>query len=504
MTKNVLLKPIMGEGASLDRRCVILLAAIGLLFAFKAGIFALFITPLWDIPDEPGHIAYVEYIAHGKYPVVGEAVIPPKIMASWGGSPATNWIAQHPPLYYIMDAPFLRMAEGLGLNTEQQFRSTRLFSSICGGLTVFVAGLLGFRITCNRIGAFTCALLMAGTPMFLHMSSGTTHDPLLALLCFLSIYSLLKYFTTNKLKDAAYSGAFLGLASITKVTALALAIPVYGVLIIYLYTLSMDIRSFLARSGLLWIAFFTLPAAMMALNYHLCGAIFPSGANISLGGAKHVDIGYFEYILDYPIWQNLINNYFGLIGWTGTGGGNVLLLQIRGTYLQYFLIGTLIACLAALMASVREIFTAKAARPKISMILLSSVFICLIVLHRDVSIQLTYLAVILFVTVVLAGIAGYRMSRSSEPDGWPLITASVAILFFTIAYYTEIHSLFIGHMRAIHGRYFYPVLPLFFIIIVRIFSRRNPALCAFGFSIGSIVVSDMFFLHRVLRFYGLL
>ncbi|HYT31215.1 MAG TPA: hypothetical protein VEO37_01370, partial [Thermoanaerobaculia bacterium] len=77
---------------------------MALVFLLKAILLALFVTPLWDVPDESGHYAIVADLADGRgLPLGGKSVLPPDIVADWGKGRALapeetwNWVAQHPP-----------------------------------------------------------------------------------------------------------------------------------------------------------------------------------------------------------------------------------------------------------------------------------------------------------------------------------------------------------------------------------------------------------------------
>ena len=87
---------------------------ISLLFFIKALYLAFCVIPFSAVPDEIGHFAYVQDIAYGKgipvlsAPITGKSVIGKDIMGyiekTTNTQPAYNWIAQHPPVYYILAA----------------------------------------------------------------------------------------------------------------------------------------------------------------------------------------------------------------------------------------------------------------------------------------------------------------------------------------------------------------------------------------------------------------
>jgi hypothetical protein len=473
----------------------------------KACYFALFVTHLWDIPDEPGHFSYVADLADGHYPILGKAKMTPEVMQSWKGWPATNWIAQHPPLYYALDVPVLWTARAAGLSAEQQFHVVRLPSALFGALAIFAAGLIGFRVTRSSMGAVAASLLLAGTPMLLHMSSGTSHDTLVAMLCMFSAYFLLTFLQRARTPALYASGVFAGLASVTKITALAMAVPVFLVVAFYLFLRRENIASWLRRSIVVWLAFFTLPVIMMIVNYLIYGHMFPSGASITGAGAALVPIGYFEYVLNYPIFQNVIINYFGLIGWTGVGQGHVQLLQVRGGYLTYFLFGLIVGFMVLIGERTLVALGRSRERGMQTLTVGIAVMLTAVILHRPAPpMQLSIAAALVFaasVWVLLVPLLR-RLRRVGEELDWIYVVSAVAILFFSVAYYTQLQTTFIGEMRAVHGRYFYPILPFFFAIIMRSLSRLRAEWAAFLFGLGSLIVSDWFFLHKAFPFYGIL
>ena len=107
------------------RRAMALVAAV---FFVKASLLGLFVTPLWDVPDETGHYALIEDIVSGRgLPLMGRSVIPDRLYESWMGKPAPsppmpNWTAQHPPLYHLAAAPLLAGARALTDDPGRQCR----------------------------------------------------------------------------------------------------------------------------------------------------------------------------------------------------------------------------------------------------------------------------------------------------------------------------------------------------------------------------------------------
>ncbi|HMF09604.1 MAG TPA: hypothetical protein VKJ00_10740, partial [Thermoanaerobaculia bacterium] len=110
---------------------------LALLFFVKAAALALFVTPLWDVPDEVGHFALVADLADGRgLPTPGKSVLPEDLARDWTGGrdlPAAqrwNWVAQHPPLYHLLAVPFLVGARAMTSDRHWQYRAPRLLSAL--------------------------------------------------------------------------------------------------------------------------------------------------------------------------------------------------------------------------------------------------------------------------------------------------------------------------------------------------------------------------------------
>ena len=70
------------------RRAMVFVAAV---FFVKASLLGLFVTPLWDVPDETGHYALIGDIVSGRgLPLMGRSVIPDAIYEDWMRRPAQS------------------------------------------------------------------------------------------------------------------------------------------------------------------------------------------------------------------------------------------------------------------------------------------------------------------------------------------------------------------------------------------------------------------------------
>ncbi len=190
---------------------------LSLLFAVKVLYLAFCVTPLWGVPDEIGHYAYVQDIATGKgIPILGKAEIGADIMGTLekipNPRPAYNWIAQHPPAYYIIAAIPLKIGSYFTNDSDILFRLPRIVSALSGTLLILVL----FR-TFSVVGldpgrATALAAAVGFIPMVTHLSSGTTTDITLFLFCALATHFFVRYLMCRNINDAYWCAMWLAIA----------------------------------------------------------------------------------------------------------------------------------------------------------------------------------------------------------------------------------------------------------------------------------------------------
>jgi len=73
-----------------------------LLFVLAASVARAFTYPPLGSADEPAHLDYVVTLWHGHLPVFEDGLT---YRVPWGVQVPVQWVAQHPPLYYLLLAP---------------------------------------------------------------------------------------------------------------------------------------------------------------------------------------------------------------------------------------------------------------------------------------------------------------------------------------------------------------------------------------------------------------
>lgn len=477
-------------------------ALIALLFLLKFAAYAWMVTPLWDIPDESGHYSYVEDMARGQWPVLGQAKMSQDVTHSWKGpgvKPGMNWIAQHPPLFYALDAPSVLLARAAGLDFEGQVRSARMLSSTFGALTILGLALFLARATGRDELGLAGAIFFGATPMFTHLSTGVTHDTLVACTSVWAAWWCVRWLETDIFRYALYAGALAALCTITKLTGLAMALPLFLTMAWHLWRKPERTRimSRFRRMGTLWLVMFVPVVLWMVRNLWLFQQPFP---DTSILRERHlVSIGFFEFMHRFPFWQHTLINFIALIGWNGSDHGALRWIHANGPMARYFLafLGTT-GLAAACMPVVRHL-------PRIWRGLLIGAGLSMLAFactQWPLPMLSTWICVILFVAIACQLMIHAGGFVCATRESWLLATAAMCVLFFAFIYYEHLWAIFSGAMRATHGRYLYPVVPFLLLILLWPFRSRVAARLLLCAAVLAMVFADGFFLHQVFPLYG--
>ncbi len=492
------------------RKVPLLPAAALIAFAFfvKFVVYALAVTPLWDIPDESGHYSYVHDIAQGELPLLGQARMDEQVQRSWinpQAKPQRNWIAQHPPLYYALAAPTVVAARAAGLGFEQQVRAARLPSSLFGGLTIL--GLVLFLATATGRDELGLAggIFLGATPMFLHLSSGVSHDTLVACTAAWAAYWVVRWLESDRFAYVLYAGGLVAMCTMSKITGLAMAVPLFFALSWRLWRteasagqpLDRAMLRWTGRSAALWLAMFAPVCLWIARNLSHFGQMFPDASN--LHPVKVVPIGFFEFMTRFPVWEHVALNFIALVGWNGSGNGVLQWIQASGTLARYFLGFLAAGSLAAVFMPAMSRLSPGARRTVAAMSVLGVAF----VYHQWPEQHLVKWTCLLLLAAMLATLATHaRAFWQADGMGWLLASGAACFVFFLLAYYETLLDNFDGSMRATHGRYLYPVVPFLLLTLLWPLRERWLSRLLLYAAVGAMLVSDRFFLRQVFAMYG--
>jgi len=227
-------------------------------FLILGGVYST-VTPIFEAPDEIQHYFHVKHIADGK----GLPVVDPEreeIYEQEGAQPslyyligalATFWINTDDAEELLDHNPFINLGvpsrhgnKNVVLHTDREsfpYRGTvlavhllRYVSLLFGALTVLITYLLALEVVRGRKAvALGAAVITAFNPQFIFTNGAVNNDGLLTALCSLAL--LLSILLTTKgpsLQRHVGLGIVVGLAVLTKLTGLGLAVLVLSALLV--------------------------------------------------------------------------------------------------------------------------------------------------------------------------------------------------------------------------------------------------------------------------------
>jgi dolichyl-phosphate-mannose-protein mannosyltransferase len=479
---------------------------IALVFLAKAVALAFWITPLWDIPDETGHYAIVaDLAAGGRLPLPGRSFVPSDVMSDWtrgkSTEPLLNWVAQHPPLYHLMAAPLVAGARLLTADPHTIERAPRLLSALAGAaaLLLFFAALR--EASGDPIFSFAAAAGVSFIPMYSHLSSGTNHDTFLAFFAGLAALCWVRFERSGLFSDSLRMGVALALAGAVKLSAVALAAALW---LLCLPRLAGRGSQRAARAIAVGAVSVSLPLLWALRHWWLLG-----NTRVHPVSDKPFDpASFFAYLRNEPVVDHTFKNFFGLIGWTGTGGGEVRWFQISGPFLApYILLGLAGAAGAAIWLGTR--LERGRARLVFGGIAAAVFAVCFFWLFSGAEgtqpvkrLLYSLLAASPFLALPLA-------FRKREPGEAIVSGSHFVFLSFSAAYLVNSFEAYLiyGQMRATNGRYYFAVLPfllLAFALPAASFWRpgrgRDAALLIV---LAALFVNEaLFFVLKVFPFYA--
>lgn len=227
------------------------------------------------------------------------------------------------------------------LGTEAAVWSVRLFSVLLG-LGVVLCTLYSMRSLLPEPAGteYFAAALAAFNPMFLFIHSSVNND---CLLNFLS--ALLVYFVVRTRKQpvdfrwAIKAGAIAGAAVLSKLSGLALLVP----LLVYLMLKSESLPRFVRNGGALLAAAAAVSAWWFLRNWLLYESLTATGIHSALAGNRRSEFSAFALLQE---WDGFVKSFWGVFG-----GFNIIYPD--AAYLGFYILSALLLALVAISQFVR-------------------------------------------------------------------------------------------------------------------------------------------------------
>lgn len=300
-----------------------------LLITFLKGLLLALVTPMWQAPDEPTHTGYIETIVtEHRFPKptdllsanihrsLKETNFWPELVRAtgWNGAPKLwNSAAAHPPLYYLLGAPFFYVFTPLGL--KWQLFVLRLLGVLA---TVGIVW-LGFKTADllfpkNTFIKIILPSFIASQPQFSFVMAGVNNDALANLLFAATFYALLviiiRGFTWQR---AVASGLLIGLGITTK-ESFPLMIPLALLAFVISTLLTKNFRESL-KSVAVWTGtVFVSTSWLLLWNYDSYRNLFTSAVRSSATIQGWKVFLSLAYLKTYFV-EKIAHEFWGDFGW---------------------------------------------------------------------------------------------------------------------------------------------------------------------------------------------
>lgn len=512
-----------------------------LLVTLKSIYLGFFVIPPADIPDESGHYAYVKDIARGNiFPILGQATIPndlwmDPVNKDTGPSTRTNYIVQHPPLYYVIAAIPYKITSLFTDDRWYQIRATRLVSALCLGLLVMVIfrTLLDLRIEPAK--AVLLAMSVAFIPTLTNLSAGITNDVFLALISAVATRHFIRYLLDHRLRDAYLCALWLTVAGATKMTSW---IMIAAMVAILLFELRLPWRRWLLHAPLISLVSVLAPLWWMGRNVYHFGNPFYIGITDSIKAALP-QLTVEQFIQMDSFFYPILVSFYGLFGFSGYCQTPTLAHLCIGTRLThitdypflYFALVILALALAFLwLTAVHGRQLAKLPAPLrpaatlqewVAMKISNRTLRVLLILSAAVAGTAVYVWVwpqlhlaeglreeplintILLIPLILGPTALVLAVLNQEPSDRLVHYGVLVFVFFGLIFLTQVFKAYVlvAQMRGIQGRYFYPYVPLLLASSALVLEKLRVPPHAYLWTVIGLAVAEIYsYAQKVIPF----
>lgn len=289
-----------------------------------------YLIPPSQAPDELAHLGYVQELASGRIPKLGESTFTEFDFEAgefgyggWNretGRPYINWIAQHPPLYYSILTPFYLLAGVFTGDTFLILFFLRFITVLLGAVALYFLGRTAVLISRDEV---LPALLLIGVsffPGYSFTASLLNNDNLVIALSSMVFFLYARAAGEKKNASPWLVGLLLGLLALTKITALPLLVAV----LFYEVWKGTNRLLALRRIGLILALFLLVSGWWFPRNYFVYGTVFPD-----LQQAVSADPGILNTFPDLP-------DRFPEVLQSGASGGSVFDFFINQNFLKKY------------------------------------------------------------------------------------------------------------------------------------------------------------------------
>ena len=447
-----------------------------LLFLIKGIFYAGYVIPirLYATPDDVGHYSYLIYLGinHDR-PVNGVTKLEKtcfRNFSNFKNSSRTkdklqsnqyiineteyeetekdlNWIAQHPPLYYIYLLPFYYIVTFFTTELYYIIFWMRIATIPLGLLPLYFLYKTMKLLNINKV-IINCVLIIFTFSSAIQFYFVAVDNDAMAI-CISSgaFYFFIKYMLEDKKSDLFIFSALCGGMLITKYTC-AVVLPVYVIVYIWdnLIRKKKNMKIFFVNSIICVCIFIVIAGPVLLWNYRTYSNLFGNFMETT----DEIKYSFNYFFNESPYLNEISTHILGLIGWNRWVRPASATKTITAIFLIYLMI---IKTKFDIRYLVKAIFIIIVFMIMSTTTLNTAIIIAAIVCNFEYEIQQV--------------LAGKKKNTSIY-----LLSISMVLTFFIVMlwqHYQIFNSR--GHTGAMHGRYYYPLILPFF---AALFDKYEP------------------------------
>lgn len=422
-------------------------------------------------PDDMGHMSYIKQIVNEKtIPILNTATIDQKLLKSytdmkkqnWNDSSldsffkptkTINWIAQHPPLYYLLMAIPYQIGSLFTNKLSVILILIRISTTFLGIITLFFI----YKLTILLRITFwpSCCILISFvffSPIQYYFSN-VTNDSLVIMMTTCALFYLLDYHCKGNEKSFYFFVLSSSLIVITKYTGIVLLIPFIS---FYSYK---EIKKngfifFVKKSFIAILIGSVITIPWFVRNYQIFNNFFPLYEDTI--ESLNANISLFNFLTKVGYLDELFWHICGLMGGARLVRAHILLRSFI----------TLIICLATIYSIWKALTISKKFILGFAAIILASIQFIVYKFNLTTSLSITSVFTLFFILLVI--------TKNEEKEIYLFFITTIIFYFVVFLIQHRNAYIYYGVKRAIQGRYYYPLYFPSTYLIFKQFSNAAP------------------------------
>jgi hypothetical protein len=452
----------------MTRRRFTLLAVAAVAF-LKFVILGQFVVPPWSNADETAHYSYVMLLARGDFtPEHGVDRQDPAAFASQNGTgrPGVLYVLSHPPLYYLAMAPFGAVADAVSDDPVVVLKTLRLVTSFVSTIGVVLIVMTAMTLGLSWAAVWLVAGITLATPHFGSLSGGVSNDIGVFTTAAMGAYFLARFLKQGARKDEALAIVGFAGAALCKATSLPFFVA-FSLFFLLLRLWKRDVRQIVLTAA-------TVAAAGLPIFLWHLDSFIRYGNWVRLGSLKTVkvlsttELPLLDFLASAKLTDHFLASFHGHT-WLRRLSDQIVMIYVpsggeRTAYISLIaaMLVVVVLCMIVRRGAIGEHWLERVGAVGIALVAayLSGSFVAGQPITEVVIAAMTFMG-------VYAIARSYRLLISDDASEKFTILAFAAMFCMAVLMLYQIWqvTLIWGKPRAMHGRYFYAVAPMFLVAI---------------------------------------